>query len=379
MELDSPALLVLEDGSIFEGRSWGAKGAAFGEIVFTTGMTGYQETLTDPSYHRQIVLMTAPHVGNTGINQEDDESARIWVAGFIARDPARRASNWRATHGLEDELISQNIVGLRDVDTRQITRHIRSAGSMKAGIFSGDALGGLGSRFAAADLVERVRSEPSIHESDLAAEVSTKDPYVVEPVGDVIGDVVAIDLGIKSMTTERLAQRGLRVHVLPSSATMADIEAIGPDAVFFSNGPGDPQRSEAAVSLLREVLERGIPYFGICFGNQLLGRALGLGTYKLPFGHRGVNQPVKDLATGKVEITSQNHGFAVKAQPGEVIDTEFGRVTVSHVGLNDQVVEGLACLDIPAFSVQYHPEAASGPHDASYLFDRFADMIAKEN
>lgn len=373
----TPALLVLEDGRIFRGRSWGAKGKTFGEIVFSTGMTGYQETLTDPSYHRQIVAMTAPHIGNTGVNDEDGESERIWVAGFVAREPSRAASNWRATGTLEEELARQGIVGIREIDTRALTRHIRSLGSMRAGIFSGDELPEFAAPAVEVDLIEQVRAEPSIHEANLAAQVSTASAYTVEPAEGIepTATVVAIDLGIKSMTPTRLAQRGFRVHVLPAASTIDEVLALDPDGIFFSNGPGDPERAEAEVALLRQVLDRRIPYFGICFGNQLLGRALGLETYKLTFGHRGINQPVKDLATGRVEITAQNHGFAVKADPDRQMETPYGRVTVSHLGLNDQVVEGLACLDIPAFSVQYHPEAAAGPHDAAYLFDRFAQMI----
>ena len=385
---DQKAILVLEDGSVWKGSAWGALGETLGEIVFSTGMTGYQETLTDPSYHRQIVLMTAPHIGNTGVNEEDPESSRIWVAGFVAREPARQFSNWRATGSLDNALIDQGIVGICEIDTRAVTRRIREYGSMKAGIFSGNALPDVLSEHEKAELIGRVQKQPSIHEFDLAAEVSITEPYVVEPLGNVqpVGTVVAIDLGIKSMTPMRLAERGLRVHVLPANSTIEAVIAHKPDGVFFSNGPGDPSRAEAEVALLREVLDRSIPYFGICFGNQLLGRALGFDTYKLNFGHRGINQPVKDLKTGKVEITAQNHGFAVLAEPGVILEAPFeegkyGRVQVSHVGLNDRVVEGLACLDIPAFSVQYHPEAAAGPHDASYLFDRFADAIkqAKED
>lgn len=379
----APALLVLEDGTVFTGRPWGATGQTLGEIVFSTGMTGYQETITDPSYHRQIVVMTAPHVGNTGVNTEDPESRQIWVSGFVVRDPARRPSNWRSTATLDQELVDQGIVGISEIDTRALTRHLRSAGSMRAGIFSGDALGSAHGEARVAELLERVRTAPAMKGADLAREVTTADPYVVEPIGDwdaPVGTVVAVDLGIKSMTPTRLAERGLRVVVVPTGGTFADIAQHNPDGVFFSNGPGDPEAAHAEVALLREVLDAKIPYFGICFGNQILGRALGFGTYKLRFGHRGINQPVKDIRTGKVEITSQNHGFAVDAPIGEETAAphdggRYGRVIVSHVGLNDNVVEGLACLDIPAFSVQYHPEAAAGPHDAAYLFDRFVDLI----
>ena len=383
------ALLVLEDGTVFKGRAWGAKGRTLGEIVFSTGMTGYQETLTDPSYHRQIVVMTAPHIGNTGVNDEDPESSRIWVAGFVVRDAARRASNWRSRRELEDELIAQGIVGIADVDTRAITRHIRERGAMRAGIFSGDALP-VGAQYlgdeAVASLVRIVADSPAMSGAALAAEVSTDETYVVEPLGDFEGKepiarVVAVDLGIKSRTPYHLAARGARVYVVPSTATFADIEALKPDGVFFSNGPGDPSTADHEIGVLRAVLDAGIPYFGICFGHQLFGRALGYGTYKLNYGHRGINQPVKDVATGRVEITAHNHGFAVDVPVGEPSIAPFesgryGRVEVSHVGLNDGVVEGLRALDIPAFSVQYHPEAAAGPHDGELLFDRFMSLMS---
>ena len=365
-----PALLILEDGRTFSGRSYGAVGSTVGEAVFSTGMTGYQETLTDPSYHRQVVVMTAPHVGNTGVNGEDDESHRIWVSGFVVRDPALRPSSWRSTGSLEDELERQGVVGICEIDTRALTRHLRERGSMKVGIFSGDVADTPRER-----LIDRVVSQPAMEGSALAAEVSADEPYVVRPEGTPRYRVAALDLGIKGMTPQRLAERGIEVHVLPATSTFSDIQAVSPDAVFMSNGPGDPAAAEHEVGVLREVLGARIPFFGICFGNQILGRALGLGTYKLKYGHRGINQPVMDLSTRKVEITAQNHGFAVDAPIGEDLDTPFGRARVSHVGLNDQVVEGLECLDVPAFSVQYHPEAAAGPHDAAYLFDRFVDLI----
>lgn len=365
-----PALLILEDGRTFSGRSYGAVGSTVGEAVFSTGMTGYQETLTDPSYHRQVVVMTAPHVGNTGVNGEDDESHRIWVSGFVVRDPALRPSSWRSTGSLEDELERQGVVGVCEIDTRALTRHLRERGSMKVGIFSGDVADTPLER-----LIDRVVSQPAMEGAALAAEVSTDEPYVVRPEGTPRYRVAALDLGIKGMTPQRLAERGIEVHVLPATSTFSDIQAVSPDAVFMSNGPGDPAAAEHEVGVLREVLGARIPFFGICFGNQILGRALGLGTYKLKYGHRGINQPVMDLSTRKVEITAQNHGFAVDAPIGEDLETPFGRARVSHVGLNDRVVEGLECLDVPAFSVQYHPEAAAGPHDAAYLFDRFVDLI----
>ncbi|MGY4642587.1 glutamine-hydrolyzing carbamoyl-phosphate synthase small subunit [Cellulomonas sp. URHB0016] len=382
------ATLVLEDGRTFAGRAYGATGSTLGEIVFNTGMTGYQETLTDPSYHRQIVVMTAPHIGNTGVNDDDPESARIWVAGYVVRDPARRASNWRSRRTLDDELVAQGVVGISGIDTRALTRHLRELGVMRAGIFSGDALvDGNGDRRPDAELVAEVLAAPAMAGADLAGEVSTDAAYVVEalgpdgePLGTPVATVAAVDLGIKAMTPQRMAERGIRVHVLPSSSTIEDVLATEADGVFFSNGPGDPGAATHEIDLLRDVLDRRIPFFGICYGNQLLGRALGFGTYKLGYGHRGVNQPVIDRATGKVEITAHNHGFAVDAPlDGETVaphgDGRYGRVVVSHVDLNDDVVEGLRALDLPAFSVQYHPEAAAGPHDAAYLFDRFLDLM----
>ncbi|MCX2926009.1 glutamine-hydrolyzing carbamoyl-phosphate synthase small subunit [Streptomyces sp. NEAU-W12] len=364
-----PAVLVLEDGRIFRGRAYGAVGETFGEAVFSTGMTGYQETLTDPSYHRQVVVMTAPHVGNTGVNDEDPESRRIWVAGYVVRDPARVPSNWRSRRSLDEELAAQGVVGISGIDTRALTRHLRERGAMRVGIFSGDAV-----RDDAALLAE-VRETPGMKGADLAAEVATTEPYVVPAVGEKRFTVAAVDLGIKGMTPHRMAERGIEVHVLPATATADDVHALNPDGVFFSNGPGDPATADHPVSVMRSVLERGTPLFGICFGNQILGRALGFGTYKLKYGHRGINQPVQDRTTGKVEVTAHNHGFAVDAPLDKVSDTPFGRAEVSHVCLNDNVVEGLRLLDRPAFSVQYHPEAAAGPHDAAYLFDRFVSLM----
>ncbi|MFC0005271.1 glutamine-hydrolyzing carbamoyl-phosphate synthase small subunit [Micromonospora siamensis] len=370
-----PAILVLEDGRTFHGEAYGSVGETFGEAVFNTGMTGYQETLTDPSYHRQVVVQTAPHIGNTGVNGEDDESNRIWVAGYVVRDPARIGSNWRATGGLEDRLAAEGVVGIGGVDTRALTRHLRERGAMRVGISSVDD--------DPRALLARVRQSPQMVGADLSAQVSTAEPYVVQAQGEHRFTVAALDLGIKRNVPRRLASRGVTTHVLPAGSTIDDLLATGADAVFFSPGPGDPATADAPVALAQEVLRRRIPLFGICFGSQILGRALGFGTYKLGYGHRGINQPVLDRATGKVEVTSHNHGFAVQVPgaqagavvPDQVIDTEFGGVQVSHVCLNDNVVEGLRALDVPAFTVQYHPEAAAGPHDADYLFDRFAELI----
>jgi carbamoyl-phosphate synthase small subunit len=371
-----PAILVLEDGLTFHGTSFGTAGETFGEMVFNTGMTGYQETLTDPSYARQIVAMTAPHIGNTGVNDTDPESRQIWVSGYVVREPARIVSSWRAQRSLQDELAAQGITGIAMNGTRALTRHLRDLGAMRAGIsaVAGDP----------AELLERVLASPQMTGADLAREVSTPEPYVVRPAAGVPVRyrVAAVDLGIKSATPRAMAALGCEVHVLPAAATTAEILAGGPDGVFFSNGPGDPAAIGYAVDAMRGVLAAGTPVFGICLGSQVLGRALGLGTYKLRFGHRGVNQPVQDVRTGKVQITSHNHGFAVELpagaggeRAGGVFDTDFGPAQITHLNLNDGVVEGLRLLAAPAFSVQYHPEAAPGPHDASGLFTEFCELM----
>jgi carbamoyl-phosphate synthase small subunit len=367
-----PAVLVLEDGTRYPGNAYGARGTTLGEAVFATGMTGYQETITDPSYAGQIVLMTAPHIGNTGVNAEDAESRRIWVAGFAVRDPSRIVSNYRANGSLDDQLVSEGIIGISGIDTRAATLHLRDSGAMRSGIFSGaDA------SLDAAEQLAIVRGGAGMSGLNLSAQVSVTDRVTIPAEGERIGVVAVLDLGVKNATLGYLSARGLEVHVLPQDVTIEEVLALQPNAVFYSNGPGDPAASEIHVALLQAVLRAGLPFFGICFGNQLLGRALGLGTYKLPFGHRGINQPVVDRATGRVEITSHNHGFAVDAPLDGPFESPagFGRVEVSHVNLNDNVVEGLNALDIPAFSVQYHPEAAAGPHDANYLFDRFRDLV----
>ena len=366
----SKAFFVLDDGRIFEGKSWGAVGKCFGEAVFQTGMTGYQETLTDPSYHKQVVVMTAPHIGNTGVNSEDNESAKIWVAGYVVRNPSTLTSNWRSEKSLEDELIVQNIVGIQAVDTRAITRHLRDRGAMRVGIFSGLEL-------SREEMVVEVRKAEAMNGAFLVADVSTSTPYVVPAIGEKRLVVAAIDLGIKAATPHALAQRGVEVHVLPYNSTIEEIESINPDGVFISNGPGDPATMLETIDLVREILLREIPIFGICFGHQILGRALGFETYKLQFGHRGINQPVIDKRNGKVEITSHNHGFAIQAPTEGQFTTVFGPGRVTHVCLNDGVVEGLELLERGAFSVQYHPEAAAGPHDAAYLFDQFVSVMEK--
>jgi len=363
------AVLVLEDGRVFTGAPYGTRGATFGEAVFTTGMTGYQETLTDPSYRRQIVVQTAPQIGNTGWNSEDNESSRIWVAGYAVRDPARVPSNWRSETTLEGELAAQGVVGVAGIDTRAVVRHLRERGAMRAGVFSGDALADIPA------LVERVLQSPPMEGADLTGEVSTTARYVVPAAGERRFLVAAPDLGIKSNTPRMMAARGIETHVLPASATLEEILELGADGVFLPNGPGDPATADAAVELTKQVLDRRIPLFGICFGNQVLGRALGRGTYKMRYGHRGINIPVIDHTTGTVAITAQNHGFALEGELGERFDTPFGRAEFSHGCPNDGTVEGVRALDVPAFSVQYHPEAAAGPHDAAYLFDQFTELM----
>jgi carbamoyl-phosphate synthase small subunit len=368
----STALLVLEDGRVFKGQSYGAEGKTLGELVFATGMTGYQETLTDPSYAGQIVVQTAPHIGNTGVNARDEESTKVWVAGYVVRDPSRIVSNFRAEKSLPEELKKFGIVSISGIDTRALTIHLRSAGSMRAGIFSGEA-----AEASVEELLAQVKSAAQMKGLSLSDQVTTEAAYTVAAEANKVGKVAIVDLGIKRSTIEHMAARGLEVEVFPAKVDAATLIASNPDAVFFSNGPGDPEASGQQVLVLREILSKKIPFFGICFGNQLLGRALGFETYKLTFGHRGINQPVMDRTTGKVEVTAHNHGFAVKVDGGPEVDSPagFGRVLVSHVSLNDNVVEGLQCLDIPAFSVQYHPEAAAGPHDSNYLFDRLVEVI----
>ena len=371
------AKLVLEDGKVFEGTAYGAEGQTLGEIVFATGMTGYQETLTDPSYAGQIVVQTAPHIGITGVNARDQESNRIWVSGYVVREPSRVVSNYRSERSLAEELEENFIVGISGIDTRALTRHIRSKGAMRAGIFSGPR-----SEQALERLVEIVCEAPEMKGMSLSSMVTTPDSYEVPHMGQYVGRVSILDLGIKRSTIEHMIKRGLVVTVLPAVTSIETVLATKPDAVFFSNGPGDPSASGEQVKLLKAILERRIPFFGICFGNQLLGRALGFDTYKLAFGHRGINQPILDRTTGRVEVTAHNHGFAVRVpggEKGELVDSPagFGKVRVSHVNLNDQCVEGLECVDVPAFSVQYHPEAAAGPHDSSYLFDRLVQMITE--
>lgn len=364
------AFLVLDDGSVFEGEPFGAAGASFGEIVFATGMTGYQETLTDPSYFNQIVVMTAPHIGNTGMNSQDEESRRIWVSGFVVRDPSPIDSNWRSEESLDQAMRRFGVVGISGVDTRAITLHIRERGTMRVGIFTDGEL-------SREEMVTRVRNVPTMSGSYLADEVSVTNEEVVRANGKTEFRIAALDLGIKNATPKNFAMRGIETHVLPVTTDFATIERKGFDGVFLSNGPGDPSTMTDVVAMVRQVLDADIPLFGICFGHQILGRALGFDTYKLRYGHRGINQPVMNRLRDRVEITAHNHGFAVEAPQEGDFTTVYGAGVVSHYSLNDGVVEGLRLLDRSAFSVQYHPEAAAGPHDANYLFDDFLEMLRK--
>ncbi len=366
-----PAALVLEDGRVFIGSSWGATGQTFGELVFATPMSGYQETITDPSYCGQILVQTAPHIGNTGMNDEDPESDQIWISGYVVRDPSRIASNWRANRTLDKDLVEQNIVGIAGIDTRAITRHLRDKGAMRAGIFSGDSV------LSTDEMIAIVQQQPGMKGRNLTAEVSTLTKYIVPAIGKTEFRVAAIDLGIKRNTPRLLSARNIETHVLPATTPIAEILTAEFDGVFLSNGPGDPATAVEVIKSISQILEKKIPLFGICFGQQLFGRALGLETYKLQFGHRGINQPVMDLTSGKVAITAHNHGFAVAAPDSNNFDTPFGPGRVTHRCLNDGVVEGIELVNQPAFSVQYHPEAAAGPHDAEYLFDKFKQLLVE--
>ncbi|HXD33386.1 MAG TPA: glutamine-hydrolyzing carbamoyl-phosphate synthase small subunit [Pyrinomonadaceae bacterium] len=357
------AILGLEDGRVFRGRSWAAPTESCGEIVFNTSMTGYQEVLTDPSYAGQIVCMTYPLIGNYGVNKADAESARPWVEGFVVREASRVASNWRSEETLTEYLTRWNIVAIEGIDTRALVRHIRDKGAMRACLSALDT--------DEASVVEKARQSPSMENRELASVVTTKEPYEIPAVSSERYHVICYDFGVKRNSLRQLAEAGCRVTVVPSDTTAAEVLAMKPDGVYLSNGPGDPASMTAEVEEVRQVAESGTPTFGICFGHQLLGRAFGGRTFKLMFGHRGGNQPVKDLSSGSVEITAHNHGFAV------VADSLPAEMEVTHVNLNDNCVEGMRHRTLPIISVQYHPEAAPGPHDAAHHFGRFIDLMEK--
>ena len=358
----TPALLALEDGRTFRGRSWAADGEVCGEMVFNTSMTGYQEVLTDPSYAGQIVCMTYPLIGNYGVNEADSESSRPWVEGFVVREASRIVSNWRAEESLEAYLKRWNIVAIEGIDTRALVRHIRDKGAMRACLSTTD--------LDEASLVEKARTSPPMENRELASVVTTKEPYEFPAVGQERFHVVCYDFGVKKNSLRELAELGVRTTVVPASTPASEVLALKPDGIFLSNGPGDPASMNKEVAEIRQLLAASVPMFGICFGHQLLGRAFGAKTFKLVFGHRGGNQPVKEVSGRGVEITSHNHGFAVSAEslPPEV--------EVTHINLNDQCVEGMRHRTLPIISVQYHPEAAPGPHDAEHHFLRFIDLMS---
>jgi len=363
MSDDKSAILALEDGRVFRGRSWAAEGESTGEMVFNTSMTGYQEVLTDPSYAGQVVCMTYPLIGNYGVNREDPESSRPWVEGFVVREASRMASSWRADEQLDDYLKRWNIVAIDHIDTRALVRHIRDKGAMRACLSTHDN--------DAESVIQKARNSPPMENRELASVVTTKQTYEFPATGQERFHVVCFDFGVKTNSLRELAQAGCRVTVVPASTQASAVLAMKPDGVFLSNGPGDPASMNKEVEEVKQVAQSGLPTFGICFGHQLLGRAFGGQTFKLVFGHRGGNQPVKDFRDGHVEITSHNHGFAVSA------DSLPAELEVTHVNLNDRCVEGMRHKTLPVISVQYHPEAAPGPHDAEHHFQGFIELMEK--
>lgn len=365
--MPADAVLMLEDGRVFRGEGFGAEGTAFGEVVFNTSMTGYQEVLTDPSYTGQLVTMTYPLIGNYGVNEQDQESAGPCAAGFVVHEAAPVHSNWRATGSLHDYLARHGVVAIQGVDTRALTRHIRSAGAMRGAIAPATA--------DADALLAAIRGQAEMTGLDLATGVSTPRAYVVPPVGERRWRVMAYDFGVKSHSLQLLAERGCEVTVIPAATPAEEIAAARPDGLFVSNGPGDPEAVGHALDTIRTLADGDTPVFGICLGHQLIARAYGAETYKLLYGHRGGNHPVKRLSDGAVEITAQNHGFAVRGTAEGVPGAPALRVT--HTNLNDGTVEGLEHREKPVFCVQYHPESAPGPHDSRYLFDRFVDEMAR--
>ncbi|HEY0428679.1 MAG TPA: glutamine-hydrolyzing carbamoyl-phosphate synthase small subunit [Pyrinomonadaceae bacterium] len=361
MNESKKAILVLEDGRTFRGRAFGAEGETFGEMVFNTSMTGYQEILTDPSYAGQIVCMTYPHIGNYGVNEEDAESRRPWVEGFVVREASRIASNWRAIETLDSYLKRNKIVGIEHIDTRALVRHIRDKGAMRAVISTTDS--------DEKSLLEKVLRSPEMKNRELASAVTIEDTFEFPAEREEKFHVVAFDFGVKTNSLREFSKFGCKITVVPAEASAAEVLALKPDGIFLSNGPGDPSSMKTVVAEIKKLTEHSVPMFGICLGHQILGQVFGGATYKLKFGHRGGNQPIKDLTTGKIEIASHNHGFAVKAE------SLSADVEITHVNLNDNTVAGLRHKSLPVFSVQYHPESAPGPHDSEYLFRRFIELM----
>lgn len=364
MNLSKKAILVLEDGRTFRGESFGAEGETFGEMVFNTSMTGYQEILTDPSYAGQIVCMTYPLIGNYGVNEEDTESRRPWVEGFVVKEASKVRSNWRSTESLDSYLKRHKIVGIEQIDTRALVRHIRDKGAMRAAISSTD--------LDEKSLLEKVLSSPEMKNRELASAVTIEDSFNYKPTGDEKFHVVAYDFGVKTNSLREFAKLGCKITVVPAETSADEVLKMNPDGIFLSNGPGDPSAMKKTVEEIKKLTESNVPMFGICLGHQILGQTFGGETYKLKFGHRGGNQPIKDLTTGKIEIASHNHGFAVsnKNLPENI--------EITHVNLNDQTVAGLRHKTLPIFSVQYHPESAPGPHDSEYLFQRFIELMEEK-
>lgn len=376
MSRNSTAVLVLENGKVFYGKSCGARGNTIAEIVFSTGMTGYEESFTDPSYCGQILVTTAPHIGNTGWNAEDVENpaGKIWIKGLVVRDLSRNPSNWRSEGSLESELERQSVPAIEGIDTRALVKVLRNEGSMRGGIFTRE------SETAEINIdacLKEVQAAPTMAGSSFSEIVSTQQPYTIEPVGKKKATLGILDLGVKFATPRQLALLGVESHILPAHSVYEQFAELKVDGILLPNGPGDPATAHHAVQFAHDVLRREIPLFGICFGNQIIGQALGRSTYKMNFGHRGINIPVKNVHYDRVDITAQNHGFAIAGHPGEVFDTPYGPAELSHYCPNDNTIEGVQLLSQQAMAVQYHPEAAAGPHDSAHVFHQFVDIMTR--